>query len=123
MSTSALMRESEKLRLVHLRTGARLRERRRHQHRLGSLDRICLQGKGDKPALLWEGSAGVEKRFTYHDIRRASNTIAAFLRELGINPGDRVCLFPGPGPRTLHRTPGNLKDRRHRPAAFLGLRG
>ncbi len=56
-------------------------------------DKICLQGKGDRLALLWEGSAGVEKRFTYHDVRRASNTIAAFLKELGIKPGDRVCLF------------------------------
>jgi acetyl-CoA synthetase len=56
-------------------------------------DRICEQGKGDKPALLWENSAGIEKKYTYHDIRRASNTIGAFLKNLGIQPGDRVCLF------------------------------
>jgi acetyl-CoA synthetase len=56
-------------------------------------DRICLQGKGDKLALLWESSTGAEKKFTYHDIRRASNSIGAFLYGLGIKPEDRVCLF------------------------------
>ncbi|MHB8054733.1 MAG: acetate--CoA ligase [Candidatus Aminicenantales bacterium] len=56
-------------------------------------DRVCDKGKGDKTALIWEGMGGVEKRFTYHDIRRASNTIGAFLRGLGIQPEDRVCLF------------------------------
>jgi acetyl-CoA synthetase len=56
-------------------------------------DRICNMGKGDKPALLWENQAGKEKRYTYHDVRRASNAIGAFLRDLGIKDGDRVCLF------------------------------
>lgn len=56
-------------------------------------DRICQMGKGDKPALIWEGSAGIEKRYTYNDIRLASNTIGQFLRDLGIKPEDRVCLF------------------------------
>jgi len=56
-------------------------------------DRICLQGKGAKLALLWEGSTGVEKRFTYNDIRLAGNAIGSFLRGLGLNPGERVCLF------------------------------
>ncbi len=56
-------------------------------------DRICERGKGDKVALRWEGLGGVEKTFTYNDIRRASNTIGSFLRGLGIEAGDRVCLF------------------------------
>ncbi len=56
-------------------------------------DRICLMGKADKPGLLWEGSTGVEKRYTYNDIRLNSNTIAQFLLDLGIKPEDRVCLF------------------------------
>ncbi len=56
-------------------------------------DRICEQGKGEKPALLWEGIGGIEKKFTYNDIRRASNTIAFFLRGLGIKNEERVCLF------------------------------
>ena len=46
-------------------------------------DRICEMGKGDKPALLWEGSAGEEKRYTYDDIRVYSNTH----RRLPARPG------------------------------------
>ena len=50
-------------------------------------------GKGNKTALLWEGHGGIEKKYTYNDIRLASNTIGAFLRSLGIKDSDRVCLF------------------------------
>jgi len=56
-------------------------------------DRICQMGKADKPALLWEGLGGKTRRYTYNDIRRAGNTIGAFLRSLGIKHEDRVCLF------------------------------
>ena len=56
-------------------------------------DRICQMGKKDKLALLWEGSTGEQKRYTYDDIRVYSNTVAAFLRGLGLRPEDRVCLF------------------------------
>jgi acetyl-CoA synthetase len=56
-------------------------------------DRICDQGKADKLALIWEGLGGVEKKFTYNDLRLDTNTIGQFLRDLGIKPEDRVCLF------------------------------
>jgi acetyl-CoA synthetase len=56
-------------------------------------DRICQLGKANKLGLIWDGLGGVEKRYTYNDIRLATNTIGQFLRDLGINPGDRVCLF------------------------------
>jgi acetyl-CoA synthetase len=56
-------------------------------------DRICRQGKGNKPALLWRGQGGKKKNYTFQGLRLASNTFGAFLRELGIKPGDRVCLF------------------------------
>jgi acetyl-CoA synthetase len=56
-------------------------------------DRICQLGKADKPGLIWEGSTGIEKRYTYNDIRLETNTIGQFLRDLGIKPEDRVCLF------------------------------
>jgi len=56
-------------------------------------DRICQMGKADKLALVWEGFGGKEKQYTFNDIRLASNTIGDFLRKLGIQAGDRVCLF------------------------------
>ncbi|HXZ26479.1 MAG TPA: acetate--CoA ligase [Terriglobales bacterium] len=56
-------------------------------------DRICRMGLGSKPALLWEDHEGHEKVYTYDDIRQLSNTVARFLRGLGIQPGERVCLF------------------------------
>ena len=56
-------------------------------------DRICKLGKADKLGLIWEGATGIEKQYTYNDIRLATNTIGQFLRDLGIRPEDRVCLF------------------------------
>lgn len=56
-------------------------------------DRICDQGKGDKLALIWDGLGGKEKKYTFNDIRLATNTIGSFLRSLGIEPEDRVCIF------------------------------
>ena len=56
-------------------------------------DRICQLGLAQKPALLWENYQGSEKCFTYNDVRVLSNTIASFLVGLGIQPGERVCLF------------------------------
>jgi len=56
-------------------------------------DRICDQGKGEKTAMFWEGQGGIEKKYTFNDIRLAGNTIGSFLRGLGIKDEDRVCLF------------------------------
>ncbi|MFH0841429.1 MAG: acetate--CoA ligase [Bacteroidota bacterium] len=56
-------------------------------------DRICLKGKAGKTALIYEGFGGIKKKYTFNDIRLAGNTIGNFLRELGINSEDRVCLF------------------------------
>jgi acetyl-CoA synthetase len=56
-------------------------------------DRICQMGKSDKTALIYEGFSGSENKYTFNDIRVASNTIGSFLEELGIRNGERVCLF------------------------------
>jgi acetyl-CoA synthetase len=56
-------------------------------------DRICRLGQADKLALIWEDYLGNEKRFTFDDLRVLSNTVAAFMVSLGIQPGERVCLF------------------------------
>lgn len=56
-------------------------------------DRICEKGGGGKIGLIWEGFTGEIKRYTYDEIRVYSNTIAKFLQDTGLNPGDRICLF------------------------------
>jgi acetyl-CoA synthetase len=56
-------------------------------------DRHCEAGHGAKLALLWEGFSGEAKRFTYDDVRCYSNGFGRFLREQGLAPGDRICLF------------------------------
>ena len=56
-------------------------------------DRLCHLGLANKLALHWEDYQGNQKRFTFDDLRVLSNTIAHFLSELGILPGERVCLF------------------------------
>jgi acetyl-CoA synthetase len=56
-------------------------------------DRICRLGMAEKVALYWEDYQGNQQRFTFDDVRVLSNTFAQFLCELGIQPGERVCLF------------------------------
>jgi acetyl-CoA synthetase len=56
-------------------------------------DRICLKGNANKIALYYEGFGGIEKSFTFNDVRLAGNTIGKFLSDLGLKSEDRVCLF------------------------------
>lgn len=56
-------------------------------------DRICSRGMGDKPALIWEGFGDRSGKYTFRDLKDYSNGFARFLKELGIEPGDRVCIF------------------------------
>ncbi len=56
-------------------------------------DRLCRMGLAEKAALIWEDHEGHEKLYRYDDIRMLSNTVARFLADLGIQPGERVCLF------------------------------
>ncbi len=56
-------------------------------------DRICDQGKADKTALIWENFRGEERTYSFDDLRQLTNTFARYLEDLGVQPGDRVCLF------------------------------
>jgi acetyl-CoA synthetase len=56
-------------------------------------DRICELGRAQVPALIWEDFAGAGRVYTFDDLRVLSNTIARFLQNLGVAPGERVCLF------------------------------
>jgi len=56
-------------------------------------DRICEMGQGDKPALIWEGFKGNQRTYTFDEMRILTDTFAAWLQDLGVEPGERVCLF------------------------------
>jgi acetyl-CoA synthetase len=56
-------------------------------------DRIVEKGSADKLALVWQGFTGEVKKYTYKDIKVYSNVFAKFLCDIGITPGDRVCIF------------------------------
>jgi acetyl-CoA synthetase len=56
-------------------------------------DRICNEGYSDKIALYYEGFDGKERKYTFNDLRLASNKFGTFLRNKGLKEGDRICLF------------------------------
>ena len=56
-------------------------------------DRACEQGQSDKTALIWEGHGERSRRYSFDDLRRGSNGFGGLLRNLGIEPGERVALF------------------------------
>jgi len=72
-------------------------------------DRICHLGRADKVALYWEDFQGNRQRFTFDELRVLSNTVAQFLCELGIAPGERVCLFMDRAPELYIGLLGILK--------------
>ena len=72
-------------------------------------DRICKMGMGSKPALIWEDSVGNIKNYSFNDMRLLTNWIAAYLKRLGINPGERVCLFMDKVPELYFGFLGILK--------------
>ena len=72
-------------------------------------DRICKLGMKDKLALIWEGTDGQVRKFTYNDIRLLSNGFAHGLKTMGIVPGDRVCMFMDKIPELYIGVMGILK--------------
>jgi acetyl-CoA synthetase len=56
-------------------------------------DRICEQGLGEKLAMIWEGFSGEVEKFTFDDLKIYSNNFAHLLKNLGIEPGERVFIF------------------------------
>ncbi len=72
-------------------------------------DRICNLGHASKLALIWEDFNGKRRDFTFDEMRVLTNTIAAFLRALEIEPGDRVCLFMDRVPELYFSFLGGLK--------------
>ena len=72
-------------------------------------DRICKLGYSNKLALIWEGFTGEVKKYTFDDMRVLTNTIAQFLKNQGLNNGDRICLFMDKVPELYFGFLGVLK--------------
>ncbi|MGH3086514.1 MAG: acyl-CoA synthetase [Rubrobacteraceae bacterium] len=49
----------------------------------------------DKPAMIWLGTNGDERRLTFGDFTRLSNKFANVAKNLGVNKGDRVMVLTG----------------------------
>ncbi|MCX7624414.1 MAG: acetate--CoA ligase [Thermomicrobium sp.] len=57
------------------------------------VDRHLRAGRRTKAAIIWEGEPGDERVLTYQDLYREVNRVAAMLRQLGIQKGDRVAIY------------------------------
>src|SRR2546427_2977513 len=57
------------------------------------LDRHVDAGRGEQPALIWEGDDGRTRTLTYHELAREVNQLANALKRLGVGEGDRVGIF------------------------------
>ena len=52
----------------------------------------------DRPAMVWLGANGEERRLTFRDFSRLSNKFANVARKLGVERGDRVIVLMGKVP-------------------------
>ena len=58
-----------------------------------ALDDQIVRGRGDAPALKWEGEDGSERTYTYADLLLETNRLANALVDVGVKQGDRVGLW------------------------------
>ena len=63
----------------------------------------------DRPAMIWLGVDGEERRLTFGDFSRLSNRFANAARELGVSRGDRVMVLLGKVPEWHAILTGLLK--------------
>ncbi len=57
------------------------------------LDRHVNGDRKDKPAIVWRGEQGEERRLTYEDLYHEVMRFANGLASLGVGKGDRVCIY------------------------------
>jgi propionyl-CoA synthetase len=59
-----------------------------------AVDRHVLQGRGEQPAIIYDSPLTEQKRtLTYHALQAETKVLAAILRTLGVEKGDRVVLY------------------------------
>lgn len=57
------------------------------------VDRHVEAGRGDQPAIRWIRETGSTKTYTYTELERRVNSVAALLRDIGVDEGDTVALY------------------------------
>jgi acetyl-CoA synthetase len=57
------------------------------------LDRHVKNGRRNKLALIWKGEQKKEEIYTYRQLYRAVMRFANALKKLGVQKGDRICLY------------------------------
>ncbi len=57
------------------------------------VDRHVKTWRRNKAALIWEGEPGDERVLTYGDLHREVQKFANVLKSLGVQKGDRVCIY------------------------------
>ncbi len=57
------------------------------------VDRHVRTWRRNKAALIWEGEPGEERVLTYGDLHREVQKFANVLKSLGVQKGDRVCIY------------------------------
>ncbi|HXH84493.1 MAG TPA: acetate--CoA ligase [Candidatus Tectomicrobia bacterium] len=65
----------------------------RLNHADNCVDRHVDAGRGNRPALIWEGDDGRTRTLTYAELGREVARLAGALRALGLGEGDRVGVF------------------------------
>lgn len=74
-----------------------------------ALDRHLLDGLADQTALRWIGPDGDRRDFSYRDLAQATSRFAHLLRQLGVQPGERVSSLLGRVPELYVTALGTLK--------------
>ena len=57
------------------------------------LDRHVDAGRGNKPAIIWEGEPGDAKTLTYLELLKEVSRLANALKSHGVQAGDRVAIY------------------------------
>ena len=57
------------------------------------IDRHVAEGRGDKPAMLWEGKKGESEVYSFAELKEETDKFANVLKALGVEKGDRVFFF------------------------------
>jgi acetyl-CoA synthetase len=58
------------------------------------IDRHIKKGHGDETAIIWEGNdPNQSRKFSYNDLLKEVSQFANALKSLGVEKGDRVCIY------------------------------